>query len=37
VDLVGLLLLAFGLGLLLVPFSLAAGAENGYKNRKSLL
>ena len=35
VDLVGLVLFAFGFGLLLVPFSLAAGAEGGYKNRES--
>jgi hypothetical protein len=35
VDIIGLLLLAFGLGCFLVPFSLAANAEGGYANRES--
>ena len=35
IDVPGLLLLAFGLGCFLVPFSLAAGADGGYSNRKS--
>lgn len=35
IDVVGLLLLAFGLGCFLVPFSLAAGADGGYSNRMS--
>lgn len=34
IDIIGLLLLAFGLGCFLVPFSLAANAEGGYANRK---
>ena len=32
-DTVGLLLLAFGWSLLLLPFSLAGGADHGYANR----
>lgn len=35
VDIIGLLLLAFGLGCFLVPFSLAANADGGYSNRAS--
>lgn len=35
VDVIGLLLLAFGLGCFLVPFSLAANADGGYSNRQS--
>lgn len=34
IDLAGLIIFAFGFGLLLVPFSLAAGAQGGYRNRK---
>jgi hypothetical protein len=34
VDVIGLLLLAFGLGCFLVPFSLAANADGGYANRE---
>lgn len=33
IDVLGLVLLAFGLGCFLVPFSLAAGADGGYSNR----
>lgn len=33
VDVPGLILLGFALGLFLVPFSLAAGAEGGFANR----
>jgi MFS family permease len=36
IDLAGLLLFSLGFGLLLVPFSLATGADGGYSNRKSL-
>lgn len=34
IDIPGLILLAFALGCFLIPFSLAAGAEGGYANRK---
>jgi hypothetical protein len=34
VDVIGLLLLAFGLGCFLIPFSLAANADGGYANRE---
>lgn len=34
IDVFGLVLLAFALGCFLVPFSLAANADGGYRNRK---
>lgn len=34
VDIIGLVLLGFALGLFLVPFSLASGAEGGFSNRE---
>ena len=34
IDIIGLIVLAFALGCFLVPFSLAANADGGYRNRE---